>query len=102
MVGSIILHPWTRSPAAAPGAASTRERGVQIRLAEDPAVEASMDTILVALRNVSRWASGNTVGGELHQSRTEGGIDVPLQDFRDGHDVRIDVVHLVAIPHSAP
>src|SRR5262249_14980609 len=94
--------PGAGSPAAAPGTASPRERRVQIRLAEDAAVEASMDAILVAFRSVSRWPSGNTIGGELHQSRTEVGIDVPLQDLGDRHDMRIDVVHFESVPHSVP
>ena len=102
VVGPIILHPGTGKLGAAPGTTSASEGGVQTRLAENATVEASMHTVLMALRSVSRLASGNTVGSQLRQSRPEAGIDIPFQDFCDRHDMGIDVVHLESVPHSVP
>jgi hypothetical protein len=96
VVGAIILDSGTWSLRATPGASAAGERRVRTGFAEDAAVQASVHTVLVALRS---FASGDTVGSELRQPRPEAGIHIPLQDFCDRHDVRVDVVDLESVPH---
>jgi len=65
-----------------------------IRLPEDASVEFRLDPVAVELAPAfGRPPLRNTVGSQIGQAWPKAGINISLQDFRGGVDVRISVVH---------
>src|SRR2546426_8668899 len=91
VLGLVVLHPRSRLLRPPPVGAPPGERLVGARLAENTPVELRADAVLVGVGGASDLAGCVSVRRQLGQARPKARIDVPLQNFRGGVDVRIGV-----------
>src|SRR2546425_10387434 len=100
VLGLVVLRPRSGLRRPPPVGAPSGERLVGARLAEDTPVELGANAVLMGVGGASDLAGSVSVRRQLGQARPKARIDVPLQNFRGGVDVRIGVPSTQAVSHT--
>src|SRR5438552_11933693 len=99
--GVVVLHAGPRQLAAAPLRLAAATRVLRRRLAEHPAIVLRRDAVIVAAAGMlGRLPDRHAVRREFGEAWPEIRIDIALQNFRRGQDMRVGIVDPEPVPHG--
>src|SRR6266566_3347558 len=102
VVGAVVLDAGARAQPAAPHAPVARS-GLRLGFAQGALVDLLVETIDMTLAAaLFARADRRLVGGEFREPRSETRIDIFVEHFGAGVDVRVDVVDAKSVFHSSP